>query len=123
MLKTFTLTAAVATFATATVAAESSQVAEGKSLFVTYCSTCHGADGQRGEGFQTPIWGPGSQIRKFGHAQGLFEYLQVMMPFDDPSKIDDQARWKVLAYMLERHKAIAAGGTLDPAQAAMVPIE
>ncbi len=48
--------------------------------------------------------------------------MQLLMPFDDPRKIDDDARWDVIAYMLQHHKAIAAADTLDPAKAASLPI-
>jgi mono/diheme cytochrome c family protein len=36
-------------------AQESPQVAQGKALYGEFCTQCHGADGKRGEGFQTPI--------------------------------------------------------------------
>ncbi len=68
------------------------------------------------------IWGPRAQLKKFETAQGLFEYMQLLMPFDDPTKIDDAARWDVIAYMLQNHKAIAPIDTLEPAKAPTVPI-
>lgn len=103
-------------------ASESAQVSKGRAIYTEHCQKCHGSDGQRGEGFQTPIWGSGAQIKKFENAQVLFEYLQLLMPFDDPRKIDDQARWDVMAYMLQHHKAIAPTDTIDPANATAVPI-
>lgn len=102
---------------------ESAQVTKGRTIYTEHCQKCHGADGQKGEGFQTPIWGPGAQIKKFENAQALFEYMQLLMPFDDPKKIDDQARWDVMAYMLQHHKSMSPADTLDPGKAASVPIK
>ncbi len=39
--------------------AMSPQVAEGQRLYAENCAACHGEDGRRGAGFQTPIWGGG----------------------------------------------------------------
>jgi mono/diheme cytochrome c family protein len=100
----------------------SPQVAEGQRLYAEHCALCHGADGRRGEGFQTPIWGERTQIRKFNTAFGLFEYNQMMMPFDDPSKLTDAQKWAVVAYILANHGTIARDATLDPAQAEAIPI-
>ncbi|MFN3449122.1 MAG: c-type cytochrome [Roseococcus sp.] len=100
----------------------SPQIAEGQRLYAEHCALCHGADGRRGEGFQTPIWGERTQIRKFNTAFGLFEYNQMMMPFDDPSKLSDEQKWAVVAYILANHGAIARDATLDPARAAEIAI-
>jgi mono/diheme cytochrome c family protein len=106
----------------AAVAGTSEQVARGGKLYADNCATCHGVDGARGEGYQTPIWGPGTQIAKFGHAQGLFEYLQMLMPFDDPTKLTDAQKWDVVAYMLANHGIIPRTDALDPVRAATVTI-
>jgi cytochrome c len=102
--------------------AVSPQVAEGQRLYAENCAACHGDDGRRGAGFQTPIWGERTQIGKFGTALGLFEYNQMMMPFDDPTRLTDEQKWAIIAYMLANHGAIARNATLDPATAAAVPI-
>ena len=100
----------------------SPQVAEGQRLYAEYCAACHGEDGRRGAGFQTPIWGERTQIRKFSTAFGLFEYNQMMMPFDDPAKLTDEQKWAIVAYMLANHGAIARDATLDPGRAAEITI-
>ena len=102
--------------------APSPQIAEGARLYAEHCALCHGADGRRGEGFQTPIWGERTQIRKFNTAFGLFEYNQMLMPFDDPSKLTDEQKWAVVAYILANHGTIPRDATLDPAQAKNIPI-
>ena len=100
----------------------SPQAAEGQRLYAEYCAACHGEDGRRGAAFQTPIWGERTQIRKFSTAFGLFEYNQMMMPFDDPTKLTDEQKWAIVAYMLVNHGAIARDATLDPGRAAEIAI-
>ncbi|RXT45594.1 hypothetical protein B6S44_27335 [Bosea sp. Tri-44] len=104
-------------------AQESPQVAQGKALYGEFCTICHGADGKRGEGFQTPIWGPGTLIAKFGTAQGLFEYHQMMMPFNDPNLMNDEQKWAVVAFLLANHGAIKPADTVSAANASAIPIK
>ena len=57
---------------------DSTQVAAGKEVYSQHCTLCHGVDGKRGEGFQTPIWGQGSLIAsKFGNVQAMIDYMQI----------------------------------------------
>lgn len=100
----------------------SPQIASGQRLYAEYCAACHGEDGRRGAAFQTPIWGERTQIRKFNNAQGLFEYNQMMMPFDDPSRLSDEQKWAIVAYMLMNHGAIGREATLDAGTATSVRI-
>jgi cytochrome c len=101
---------------------ESEQVANGKALYGQFCQRCHGADGQRGEGTRTPIWGPGAPKDKFATVQQLFEYLQFLMPFDKPDSVSDEQRWDIIAYMMVQHGAIKPSDTVDPAKAAAITI-
>lgn len=100
----------------------SPQIVEGQRLYAENCAACHGEDGRRGAGFQTPIWGERTQIRKFETALGLFEYNQMMMPFDDPTRLSDAQKLAITAYMLANHGSIARNATLDAASAATVAI-
>lgn len=100
---------------------ESAQVAQGRAHYAEFCQLCHGADGQRGEGYQTPIWGPGTQIAKFGNAHGLLDYMQLM-PFNDPSLLDETQKLAVVAFMLAQHGAIKPTDQIDRAAAAGVRI-
>lgn len=90
-------------------AGASKQAALGQKLYEQNCASCHGVNGRDAVTFPRPIWGPGQDIKKFGHARGLFEYLQMLMPFDDPNKINDAEKTAVAAYMLVRN------GNLPPA--------
>ena len=102
---------------------ESAQVAQGKELYTQFCQRCHGADGQRGEGTRTPIWGPGAAQDKFKTVQELFEYLQFLMPFDKPETVTDEQRWIIIAYMMVQHGVMKPADTLDPAQAPQIAIK
>lgn len=101
----------------------SAQVAHGAELYAANCAVCHGDDGMGGAGFPSPVWGEGSQIRKFSHGRGLFEYNAMLMPFDDPSRLDMEEKLAVTAYLLANHGAMAASDTITAGDAIEVPIE
>jgi mono/diheme cytochrome c family protein len=115
------LLALAAMLSTPLSAQESAQVAQGRAHYAEYCQMCHGADGKQGDGYQTPIWGPGTQIAKFGNAQGLLDYMQLM-PFNDPSLLDDNQKLAVVAFMLANHGAMRPADTLDRSRAATLAI-
>ncbi len=107
----------------AIAAQESKQIAEGRGHYLETCKLCHGEDGQKGDGFQTPIWGPEAKIAsKFGNVQGFIDYMQLM-PFNDPTLLDDEQKLTVVAYVLAQHGTIKPTDTLDPAKAASTPIK
>lgn len=93
-------------------AGASEQVVQGGHLYQLHCALCHGANGRDATVFPRPIWGPGHDIGKFGTAKGLFEYLQLMMPFDDPNKLSDAQKTAIAAYMLVRNGSLPAATTL-----------
>lgn len=101
--------AALAQDVPAPPASASAQVLSGAQLYQQHCALCHGAKGRDASVFPRPIWGPGHDIGKFGTAKGLFEYLQMLMPFDNPAKIDDDAKTAIVAYMLVRNGDLKAG--------------
>jgi len=88
------------------------QVLSGAHLYQRNCALCHGVAGRDATVFPRPIWGPGNDIAKFGSAKGLFEYLQLLMPFDDPSKMDDIQKTAVVAYILVRNGNLSPDTTL-----------
>ena len=104
-------------------AQDSAQIAKGRALYGEFCTKCHGVDGKRGEGFQTPIWGEGSLIAsKFGSAQAMIDYMQIM-PFNDPSLLNDVQKLAVVAYVLANHGAIPRNGEITAQNAPAVPIK
>lgn len=104
-------------------AQESKQVAEGRGHYMETCQLCHGEDGKRGAGFQTPIWGEGTMIAsKFGNAQALIDYMQLM-PFNDPTVLDDNQKLAVVAFLLAQHGAIKPTDTIEESKAASIAIK
>lgn len=107
----------------AIAAQESKQITQGRGHYIETCKLCHGEDGQKGDGFQTPIWGPDAKIAsKFGTVQGFIDYMQLM-PFNDPTLLDDDQKLTVVAYVLAQHGTIKPTDTIDPAKAASMPIK
>jgi mono/diheme cytochrome c family protein len=93
-------------------AGASSQVLLGAKLYQQHCALCHGVSGRDASVFPRPIWGSGHDIAKFANAKGLFEYLQLLMPFDNPAKIDDAGKTAITSYMLVRNGNMKASETL-----------
>jgi mono/diheme cytochrome c family protein len=107
----------------AVAAQESKQVAAGRGHYMETCQLCHGEDGKRGAGFQTPIWGEGALIAsKFGNAQALIDYMQLM-PFNDPTLLDDDQKLAVVAFILANHGSIPRTGEVTNANAAKIEIK
>jgi mono/diheme cytochrome c family protein len=114
--------ALLALWPAATSAQDSKQVSEGAALYTQYCVLCHGADGRGGAGYANPIWGQGAQIRKFKNALGLFEYNQLLMPFNDPTLLTDEQKWLVVVYILANHNVIRRDEDVDPQRAHTISI-
>ena len=125
-----TLVAAAIMMAAAAVVAQtpplppnaSAQVKAGAKLYEQHCALCHGVEGRNATVFPRPIWGPGHDIAKFSNSQGLFEYMQLMMPFDNPSKISDADKLAISAFMLERNGSMKPDAQL-PANGGVIPIK
>lgn len=104
-------------------AQEHPQLSRGKQVYAEFCTQCHGIDGKRGEGYQTPIWGEGSLLAaKFENASNLIEYMQIM-PFNDPRLINDAQRLDVTAFVLSNHGALARNAELSSTNAAAIVIK
>jgi cytochrome c len=101
-----TVATAASTTTPAAPAGASAQVMTGAKLYQQQCALCHGAMGRDASVFPRPIWGPGHDLAKFGNAKGLFDYVQLLMPFDDPAKIDDAAKTAIVAYILVRNGSL-----------------
>ena len=99
------------------------QLERGKQVYAQFCTQCHGVDGKRGEGYQTPIWGEGSLLAaKFVNAQNLNEYMQIM-PINDPNLINYTQRLDVTAYVLANHGALAKDAPLQVQTAGQITIK
>ncbi len=109
--------------AVAPVAAqESPQVKQGGALFKEHCAKCHGDDGRGGEGYGNPLWGNGGVIGKFATVAELYEYNQLMMPFDNPAAINDKEKLAVVAFILANHNVIKRNEIVDTVRAKVLKI-
>jgi mono/diheme cytochrome c family protein len=103
-------------------AQESPQVRQGAVLFKDNCAKCHGADGKGGEGYGNPLWGEGGVIRKFQNAAELYEYNQLMMPFDNPAAINDKEKLAIVAFILANQNVIKRNDVIDTSRAKVIKI-
>lgn len=124
MTRSLALALSVALVAAVPVVASSPspQFAAGRAAFAESCAACHGETGRGGPGYANPIWGQGAQLAKYRTAAGLFEYHQLMMPFDDPTRISDELKWALTLYVLANHGTLGQDAQLGPANAGAVAI-
>jgi cytochrome c len=76
------------------------QLARGEAVYAEHCAQCHGPAGEGGAGYPNPIVGS-RNLDKFKDAMGLWRYHRMMMPFDDPSRLDADAKWDVTAHLMQ----------------------
>jgi mono/diheme cytochrome c family protein len=95
-----------------TMASSPALIAKGKASYATNCAMCHGENGRDAAAFPRPIWGQGQDIKKFQTAKGLFDYLQMLMPFDDPNKINNQQKTSITTFMLFKNGDVAANKSM-----------
>lgn len=76
-----------------------SQLEHGAEVFAAACARCHGDDATGGQGYPQSIAG-GRNLAKFGDAQRLFVYSQMMMPYDAPGTLPPEDKWAVTAYLV-----------------------
>jgi cytochrome c len=105
-----------------TAASPSEQFRAGQAAYAENCAACHGETGRGGPGYANPIWGPGAQIAKFRNAAGLFEYHQLMMPFDDPTRVPDDVKMAITLYVLANHGVLQQDARLDAASAGAIAL-
>ncbi len=117
------LAAAMALVAAPSFAQPSAQFQAGQAAYAETCAVCHGANGRGGAAFATPIWGPGSNIAaKFPTGAQLLEYNQMLMPFDDPSRVSDELKLAITLYMMANHGALRPEASVSEAEIGPVAI-
>lgn len=122
-MRGYVLAAAILLGATYSSAARADQFPRGEALYQEHCSLCHGKDGRGGVGFKTPLWGQQTQIKKFDNAMAMFEYNQLLMPFQDPSKVTDEEKWAIMHFILVSNGTIPRNQVLGPDNAAKIQIK
>lgn len=86
---------------------------------------CHGNRPYQ-NGFTLPTSVPhiiGSQaLTHFTTAAGLHGFIKAAMPYQDPGSLDDEAYWRLTAFLLRENDLLHSVGTLGPDNAALVRI-
>lgn len=107
----------------------SGTAAEGASLYVDRCASCHGAEGH-GTPAGWPLVGrnPGDafdfnesvdkELRRtignyWPHAATVFDYTRRAMPADEPGSLTDDEVYALTAWMLWRNQLIGPGETMN----------
>jgi cytochrome c len=93
----------------------------GRAIFVNKCSSCHGANG---EGVTAPtLIGSGSNLGKYNTAQGLFDFMRTLMPFNAPGSLPNQDYQNLLAYLLVQNNLVTTPTAFDPGQLANIQLK
>lgn len=92
-----------------------------------WASGCHGKDHPT-PGFEIPktltippVAGPGT-LARFSNAYELYQYLLATMPWWNPGSLSSEDAWALTAYLLRMNNVWPEGLTLNPRNAAAVPV-
>ncbi|MDR7486725.1 MAG: cytochrome c [Armatimonadota bacterium] len=100
--------------------ASAEQVDRGRTVFRSSCATCHGPEGQGGEG--PTLIGPTSVVRGYRTAQTLFDFVSANMPFNAPGSLKAEDYWDVLAFVLDANGLLPPDVVLGPETAPNIRI-
>ncbi len=91
------------------------QASQGRQIYQTHCSQCHGSDlkGQAGPALAGPGFKSSLQFSKMS-TQQLFDFISQQMPADAPGSLSHQQYLRVLAYLLSKNGYPAGGKELNP---------
>jgi len=97
-------------------------VAQGKKIYETQCTACHGADAKGGAMYGTMVGGIGSfktdkrvvtPGSMYPYAPILFDYIRRTMPMDRPQTLTTDEIYAVSAYLLNLNGLLSADGAVD----------
>ena len=114
----------------------SGTVAQGRTIYVQQCASCHGANGEGVPPANPPIIGrpPAAENFPFAsnpnlprtignywpYATTVFDYVRRAMPLPSPGSLTDDEVYAVTAYLLAANQVIPMTATLDSASLAVV---
>jgi cytochrome c len=97
-------------------------VAEGETLYLEQCASCHGEFGE-GNGRWPELMGgkgtlksedPRKTIGSFWpYAPSVFDYVRRTMPFTSPQSLSNNETYSIVAYLLNLNDLLPADATLD----------
>lgn len=99
----------------------SGTVAQGKEVYASKCSKCHGGQGQGGD--EGPLVGgkgtlaTAKPVKTVGsywpYATTLFDYVRRAMPYKQPGTLTDQQVYAVSAYVLFLNGIVPENAVMD----------
>lgn len=95
------------------------QATRGQSLYNTQCAYCHGF---RLEGINAPALSA-ETMQNFSTARGLYDFITVAMPPQDPGKLGEDAYLDIIAYMLAFNGAESGDEALTADMDALASID
>jgi len=98
-------------------AQEQRSAPDGRAVFVARCGKCHGQNGEGGVGARLV---PGDRLGGYGTAQGLYDYVSRIMPFDAPGTLPTDEYWAVVTYLATTNGFADEGTVLGPDNASGV---
>lgn len=89
----------------------SGNAADGKTIFIQKCATCHGKEGEGGSAARlVGVLGDTIKSKTIGNywpwSTTIFDYIRRTMPFNLPGSLDDDEVYSLTAYLLYRSKII-----------------
>ena len=97
-------------------------VAQGKKIYESRCTACHGVDAKGGSMYGTMVGGIGSfkgsprivtPGSMYPYAPILFDYIRRTMPMDSPQTLTTDEIYAVSAYLLNLNGLLPADGAVD----------
>jgi len=90
--------------------------ADGQSIYLAKCATCHGKNGYEGP-YDHLVYREKSNAKTIGnywpYATTLFDYIRRAMPYNNPGSLSSEEVYKLTAFLLYRNKIIAADKVID----------
>jgi mono/diheme cytochrome c family protein len=95
--------------------------ASGQTVFATYCTACHGDNGQ---GVTAPaIIGSNAHLAKYNTAQGLLDFVDTVMPANAPGSLSAQQYLEVVTYLLVQNNDVTSDTVINTNQLGAITLK
>ncbi|MCG8348394.1 MAG: cytochrome c [Chloroflexales bacterium] len=92
----------------------------GQSVYATYCTECHGANG---EGITGPaVIGAEANLVKFQDAHKLLAYVSAAMPQNNPGSLSDEEYRQLVSYLLIANQRATGDQPFNPDELALITL-
>lgn len=87
--------------------------AQGKTVYASQCSLCHG---EQGQGVVGPaLIGGRANLGRFGTGRALYDYIRVSMPQSAPGSLTSERYFQATIYLLVENKLVQEAQLLNEA--------